>query len=69
MMISIDSYLFDLSENINESIYYGEIGQYIFLSGDITLKIFELNPQLLKVSRQIKLYACVDIDDVIVLQD
>ncbi len=55
--------------NINESIYYGEIGQYIFLSGDITLKIFELNPQLLKVSRQIKLYACVDIDDVIVLQD
>ncbi len=54
---------------INESVYYGEIGQYNFSSGDINLKIFELNPQFLRELPQMKLYACVDAEDVVVLQD
>ena len=54
---------------INESVYYGEIGQYNFLSGEINLKVFELNPQFLDTSLQMSLYAHVDAEDVIVLQD
>lgn len=54
---------------IDESIYYGEIGQYNFSSGDINLKIFELNPKFLQALPQMKLYACVNAEDVVVLRD
>ncbi|NDV62434.1 ABC transporter ATP-binding protein [Puniceicoccales bacterium CK1056] len=53
---------------IGESVYYGELAQYEFFSGeDFHLKVFELNPRYLNRVGQEGLYAYVDPDDVVVL--
>jgi iron(III) transport system ATP-binding protein len=54
---------------IGESVYYGEVAQYEFFSGDsFHLKVFELNPRYLNRSGQDGLYAFVDPDDVVILE-
>ncbi|MFO7725476.1 MAG: ABC transporter ATP-binding protein [Oceanipulchritudo sp.] len=54
--------------HIGESMYYGELARYDFLSGGAAhLKVFELNPRYLNRSGQEGLYAYVDPDDVVVL--
>jgi iron(III) transport system ATP-binding protein len=69
--IKLDTY--PVEENgfpgrIGESVYYGEIAQYEFFSGeDFHLKVFELNPRYLNRVGQEGLYAYVDPDDVVVL--
>lgn len=53
---------------IGESVYYGELAQYEFFSGeDFHLKVFELNPRYLNRVGQDGLYAYIDPDDVVVL--
>ncbi len=53
---------------IGESVYYGELAQYEFFSGeDFHIKVFELNPRYLNRSGQDGLFASVDSDDVVVL--
>jgi len=53
---------------IGESIYYGEVAQYEFFSGEnSSIKIFELNPRHLDRVGQDGLWARVDPDDVVVL--
>jgi iron(III) transport system ATP-binding protein len=69
--IKLDTY--PVEENgfpgkIGESVYYGELAQYEFFSGeDFHLKVFELNPRYLNRVGQEGLYAYADPDDVIVL--
>ena len=53
---------------IGESVYYGELAQYEFFSGEaFHLKVFELNPRYLNRVGQDGLYAYIDPDDVVVL--
>jgi iron(III) transport system ATP-binding protein len=53
---------------IGESVYYGELAQYEFFSGeDFHLKVFELNPRYLNRVGQDGLFAYIDPDDVVVL--
>jgi iron(III) transport system ATP-binding protein len=53
---------------IGESVYYGEIAQYEFFSGEaFHLKVFELNPRYLNRVGQEGLHAYVDPEDVVVL--
>lgn len=54
---------------IGESIYYGELAQYEFFTGEnFHLKVFELNPRYLNRTGQDGLHAYVDPDDVVVLE-
>jgi len=53
---------------IGESIYLGEVAQYQFLSGSLTLKIFELNPHLSARPQDRDLFASVLPEDVVVLK-
>lgn len=52
---------------IGEAIYLGEVAQYAFMSGDVGLKIYELNPQFLGRAGDKELFAGVDPQDVVVL--
>ena len=53
---------------IGESVYYGELAQYEFFSGeDCHLKVFELNPRYLNRVGQDGLHAYIDPDDVVIL--
>jgi iron(III) transport system ATP-binding protein len=69
--IKLDTY--PVEENgfpgkIGESVYYGELAQYEFFSGEtFHLKVFELNPRYLNRVGQEGLYAYVDPDDVVIL--
>ncbi|MGC1480278.1 MAG: ABC transporter ATP-binding protein, partial [Chthoniobacterales bacterium] len=56
------------SGRIGESIYLGEVAQYKFQSGEQSLKIFELNPDLAHRSADRDLYAAVDPSDVVILR-
>ncbi len=53
---------------IKETLYYGELGQYNFLSDDVSLKVFEINPRYYGISPELELYACVEPGEVIVLK-
>lgn len=70
--IKLDSY--PVEENgfpgrIGESVYFGELAQYEFFTGeDFHLKVFELNPRYLNRVGQDGLHAYVDPDDVVVLK-
>ncbi len=52
---------------IGESVYLGEVAQYAFVSGETTLKIFELNPRFVGHAARGELFASVDPEDVVVL--
>jgi iron(III) transport system ATP-binding protein len=52
---------------IGESIYLGEVAQYDFVTGDTSLKIYEVNPRHLGQSAAGELHANVDPMDVVVL--
>ncbi len=52
---------------IGESVYLGEVAQYAFVSGETTLKIFELNPRFVGHAARGALFASVDPEDVVVL--
>ena len=54
---------------IGESVYLGEVAQYDFVTGGVTLKIFELNPRFLGQSARGELYARAQPEDVVVLSD
>jgi iron(III) transport system ATP-binding protein len=53
---------------IGEFLYLGEIAQYQFLSGDFTLKIFEMNPHLSNRPAGQEFFACARPQDVVVLR-
>lgn len=52
---------------IGGSVYLGEVAQYEFLTGDLSLKVYELNPRHLGAGGDETLYATVDPQDVVVL--
>lgn len=52
---------------IGEAIYLGEVAQYAFISGGLSLKIFELNPRFVGHSARGDLFASVAVEDVVVL--
>jgi iron(III) transport system ATP-binding protein len=52
---------------IGESIYLGEVAQYAFFSGGVTLKIFELNPRFIGAVSDGDLFASAAPDDVVIL--
>jgi iron(III) transport system ATP-binding protein len=54
---------------IGEAVYLGEVAQYDFVTGGVTLKIFELNPQFLGKSARGELFASAQPEDVVVLTD
>ncbi len=54
---------------IGETTYYGEVARYQFQSGEMSLKIFELNPRYLVHPAGNDLYAWVATEDVVVLND
>lgn len=53
---------------IGESVYLGEVAQYEFLAGGVSLKIFELNPRFVEPSTRSELFARVAPEDVVVLK-
>jgi ABC-type Fe3+/spermidine/putrescine transport system ATPase subunit len=52
---------------IEDAVYLGEMAQYRFVSGDHTLKIFELNPKFVELGRDRQIYASAEPEDVVVL--
>jgi iron(III) transport system ATP-binding protein len=56
-----------LPGRIGESVYLGEVAQHAFVSGEATLKIFELNPQFGAQPGRGLLFANVRPEDVVVL--
>ena len=54
---------------IGESVYLGEVAQYAFQAGAVTLKIFELNPRFLDHSGGGELFASVAPEDVVLLRE
>ena len=52
---------------IGEATYLGELAQYDFVAGGVTLKILELNPRFVDASSRGELYASAEPDDVVVL--
>jgi len=54
---------------IGESIYLGEVAQYHFQSGNLALKIFELNPHLSSRPTDRDLFASAAPSDVVALKD
>jgi iron(III) transport system ATP-binding protein len=52
---------------IGESIYLGEVAQYNFVAGGMTLKIYELNPRFIGGADGGALFASVDPEDVVIL--
>ena len=58
-----------LAGSIGRATYYGEVAHYRFLTGGHRLKISELNPTHLGESQRDNLYAWVDAEDVVVLDE
>lgn len=58
-----------LEGKIEDAIYYGEVAHYIFRSGDLTLKVSELNPRHLSHSPDRTVYASIDSEDLVILKD
>ena len=56
-----------ITGRIGDSVYLGEVAQYEFITGDKTLKIYELNPRHLGSGGDRTLYAHVEPRDVVVL--
>jgi iron(III) transport system ATP-binding protein len=54
---------------IGASVYLGENAQYDFVSGDVSLKILELNPRLAERPGFGEFHASVRPEDVVVLTD
>ncbi|MBW8782358.1 MAG: ABC transporter ATP-binding protein [Verrucomicrobia bacterium] len=52
---------------IGEAVYLGEVAQYAFVSGGLTLKVYELNPRFLGASAEGELFASAEPRDVVVL--
>ncbi len=52
---------------IGESIYLGEMAQYALISGDLNLKIIELNPRFLDQSTRGEVFASAAREDVVAL--
>jgi iron(III) transport system ATP-binding protein len=52
---------------IGDATYYGEVAHYRFQSGDIELRMSELNPRHLTRGDQKQIYAWADPEDVVVL--
>mgnify|MGYP002787090303 FL=1 len=52
---------------IGDSVYLGEVAQYDFVSGPMSLKIYELNPRHLGQAASGDLHAAVAVEDVVVL--
>lgn len=52
---------------IGDCIYLGEVAQYGFVTADVRLKIFELNPRFVDQAARGELYARVEPEDVVVL--
>ncbi len=53
---------------IGESVYLGEVAQYRFSTGDMPLKIFELNPRLSARTSDRDFFALAQAEDVVVLR-
>jgi len=54
---------------IGECLYLGELAQYEFVSGQTTLKIFEMNPRFVGAADRGALFATADPADVVVLTE
>ncbi len=52
---------------IGESVYLGEVAQYDFVAGGMTLKIYELNPRFVGGAVEGDLFASVEPEDVVIL--
>lgn len=52
---------------IGEAVYLGEVAQYEFEAGPVSLKIYELNPRFVGTSGDKQLHASVAAEDVVVL--
>ena len=52
---------------IGDAVYLGEVAQYDFVSGGVTLKIYELNPRFVGAAAEADLFASVEPQDVVVL--
>jgi iron(III) transport system ATP-binding protein len=52
---------------IGEAIYLGEVAQYEFVAGPVSLKIYELNPRFVGTAGDKALHASVAAEDVVVL--
>lgn len=52
---------------IGEAIYLGEMAQYAFVTGDLNLKIIELNPRFLDQSSRGEVFASAEPEDVVAL--
>ena len=55
--------------SIGGAVYLGEMAQYDFVCGGVTLKIMELNPRLVGQAAEGRLHASVDPEDAVVLVD
>lgn len=58
-----------LAGSIGRAMYYGEVAHYRFLTSNNRLKISELNPQHLGDTERDNLFAWVDPQDVVILED
>ena len=56
-----------VSGRIGDAVYLGEVAQYTFVTGSMTLKIYELNPRFVDAPAEGDLFAGVDPDDVVIL--
>ncbi|MEO6874767.1 MAG: ABC transporter ATP-binding protein [Opitutaceae bacterium] len=52
---------------VGDCIYLGEVAQYGFVTGDVRLKMFEINPRPIDQATRGELLASVDPEDVVVL--
>ncbi len=52
---------------IGDAVYLGEVAQYDFVSGGVTLKIYELNPRFVGAAAETDLFASVEAQDVVAL--
>ena len=52
---------------IGDAVYLGEVAQYAFVTGAVTLKIYELNPRFVGAPAEGDLVASVEPDDVVIL--
>lgn len=59
----------NLTGRIGESTYFGEVAHYLFETGGQTLRVSELNPRHLGAGREGDLYAWIDPEDVVVIDE
>ena len=57
------------SGKVGDATYFGEVAQYLFQSGGIDLKVFELNPRFMWGQREQDLFLWADAEDVVILKD